>query len=94
MPRYLVSRSFEAGELSYDSPERLRAILTANARDQVTWIHSYVSPDRRRTFCLYDASSPEALRHAAAAAGLPVDGITEVSIFDPYFGTSVAAPDR
>jgi len=51
----------------------------------VTWIHSYVSEDRTRTFCIYDAPSPEAIRRTAAVNRLPVDQITQVAVLDPYF---------
>jgi hypothetical protein len=51
----------------------------------VTWIHSYVSQDRQKTFCIYDAPSPEAIRRTARQNDLPVDRITKVSVLDPYF---------
>ena len=56
-----------------------------NALDGVTWIHSYVTPDRRKAFYICDAPSPEAIRRAAARNRLPVDRITEVRTLDPYF---------
>ena len=48
-------------------------------------MHSYVSPDHEKTYCIYDGPSPEAIRAAATTNGLPVDTITEVSVLDPYF---------
>ena len=51
----------------------------------VTWVHSYVSEDKKTTFCVYDAPTPDAIRATAAANDLPVDRITEVSVLDPYF---------
>jgi hypothetical protein len=44
-----------------------------------------VAPDRRNTFCIYDAPAPEAIRKVADRNGLPVGRITEVSVLDPYF---------
>jgi hypothetical protein len=44
-----------------------------------------VSADKRTTFCVYDAPSPEAIRKAATRSDLPVDQITEVRVLDPYF---------
>ena len=55
------------------------------AEDGVTWIHYYVTPDRKRTFCVYDAPTPEAVRRVANRNKLPVDRITEVRVLDPYF---------
>ena len=50
-----------------------------------TWVHSYVTEDKKKTFCVYDAPSPEAIRRAARRNNLPVDQITEVRVLDPYF---------
>jgi len=44
-----------------------------------------VSPDLKKTYCIYDAPSPEAIRKVAGALSLPVDKITEVRVLDPYF---------
>ena len=88
MPRYLVERTFPDDlTLSSDDEgaETCRRIVVTNAEDDVTWIHSYVSSDRQRSFCLYDAPSPEAIRRSAKRNNLPVDRITKVNVLDPYF---------
>lgn len=88
MPRYLVERTFPDGlTLSSDDAgaEICSRIVMNNADDDVTWIHSYVSRDRQRTFCIYDAPSPEAIRRSATRNNLPVDRITKVNVLDPYF---------
>ena len=51
----------------------------------MTWVHSYVTPDRSTSFCVYDAPEPEAIRRVATVNDLPVDAITEVRVLDPYF---------
>lgn len=88
MPRYLVERTFPEG-LGLSSDDESAAICAAivlrNSEDSVTWIHSYVSYDRQKTFCIYDAPSPEAIRRTASQNNLPVDRITRVSVLDPYF---------
>ncbi|HEX4234367.1 MAG TPA: DUF4242 domain-containing protein [Caldimonas sp.] len=88
MSRYLVERTFPSG-LSIPQTEAgariVRTVVEANARDGVTWVHSYVTPDRQKTFCIYDGPSPEAIRTVAERNQLPVDRITEVSVLDPYF---------
>jgi len=87
MHRYLVERTFQdGGSLTRvaASQEAFKSILAANARVEATWIHSYVSSDGRKSFCLYDAPSPEAVRRAAGLSGLPLESITEVHTFDPY----------
>ena len=88
MPRYLVERTFPDG-LVIPATEAGAAIclnvVTTNAEDAVTWVHSYVTEDKGKTFCIYDAPLPEAVRRAARHNNLPVDKITEVRVLDPYF---------
>jgi hypothetical protein len=79
MPRYLIERSFDA---AVELP--VGQIVERNVDDAVTWLHSYVSLDRRTAFDLYEAPSPEAVRRAGARNRLPIDRITEVRVLDPY----------
>jgi len=88
MPRYLVERSFPNGLNIPQTAEGAKACLEVvdrNANEGVTWLHSYVSPDRTKTWCIYDGPSPESIRASAKCNGLPVQAITEVSVLDPYF---------
>jgi hypothetical protein len=88
MPRYLVERSFPEGlaiPVDDQGAKACLAVVEGNATQGVTWVHSYVTPDRQRTFCIYDGPSPEAIRQAAEVNQLPVDRITEVRVLDPYF---------
>ncbi|HEY1741210.1 MAG TPA: DUF4242 domain-containing protein [Acidimicrobiia bacterium] len=88
MPRYLVERTFPGGlEIpTTDAGARTCvSVVENNAEEQVTWVTSYVAPDRTRTFCIYDGPNPDSIRRAADANGLPVDSITEVRVLDPYF---------
>jgi hypothetical protein len=88
MPRYLVERTFPEGlRISTDDTgaEMCRVIVLTNGEDNVTWIHSYVSSDRQRSFCIYEAPSPEAIRRTAKQNNLPLDRITKVNVLDPYF---------
>ncbi len=62
-----------------------RNVIGSNAIEGVTWVNSYVRQDRMKTFCIYDAPSPEAIRRTAELNNLPVDRITQVSVLDPYF---------
>ena len=90
MPRYMIERTFpETLQLTADDDgaRTCRQVVANNADDHVTWVHSYVSHDKTRTFCVYDGPSPEAVRHAARANNLPIDRITEVRVLDPYFYT-------
>lgn len=88
MKRYLVERTFPDGlniPVNKEGSEICLTVVSKNAEDNVTWVHSYVTKDKKKTFCIYDAPSPEAIRKAAKNNGLPVDNIVEVSVLDPYF---------
>jgi hypothetical protein len=88
MPRYVVERTFPEGLAIPDGGARAETFLMArehNADAGVTWLHSYVSTERNKTFCVYEGPSPEAIRRTAARNELPVDCITEVRVLDPHF---------
>ncbi len=88
MPRYLVERTFADGleiPTTDDGAKVCLSVVGNNADVGVTWVHSYVTDDKTKTFCIYDAPNPEAIRTAAGANGLPVDSIAPVSVLDPYF---------
>lgn len=88
MPRYLVERTFTEGlgiPTTDDGARACLSVVANNADAGVTWLHSYVTDDRRKTFCIYDGPSPEAIRQTASRNGLPVDAITPVRVLDPYF---------
>jgi hypothetical protein len=77
MPVFMVERRF-AEELEAAS-EVLDGINRINEEEGVRWLYSFLSSDRRKTYCLYEAPSPDAIRQAAARAGLPADAIVEVT---------------
>lgn len=88
MPRYMVQRTFDGGlaiPATAEGAQVCSAVVDRNLDHRVSWVHSYVSADKRTTFCVYDAPSPEDIRKAAGDNGLPVDSITQVSVLDPYF---------
>ena len=88
MPRYVVERTFPEGLRiagGAKGAQQCLGLVDRNADEGVTWVHSYVSDDKRKTFCVYDAPSPEAIRKTAARDDLPVDQITQVRVLDPYF---------
>jgi hypothetical protein len=88
MHRYLVERTFPNGleiPVNIEGSQICLNVVSVNAEDNVSWVHSYVTMDHKKTFCIYDAPSPEAIRKSAEANGLPVDNIVEVSVLDPDF---------
>lgn len=88
MPRYVIQRTFPQGLNvipNENGAKALHSICARNLEKGVSWVHSYVTRDKSRTFCIYDAPDAAAIRQAAEANGLPVDHITEVRVLDPYF---------
>lgn len=88
MPRYLVERTFPDGlglPANAEGAKAASTVIANNAQEGVTWVHSYVTPDRKKTYCIYDGPTPEAIRSVAGRSGLPVDRISEVRVLDPYF---------
>jgi hypothetical protein len=63
------------------------AVVKRDVDEGVTWVHSYVGDDRHKTVCVYDTSSPKAIRKTAEPNELPVDRITQVGVLHPYFYT-------
>jgi hypothetical protein len=76
MPLYIIERTFaEQLDLTHDDVKRIDEV---NAGEGVQWLFSFLSADRRRTYCLYEAPSPDAIMAAAQRANVPVDEIVEV----------------
>ena len=88
MPRFVVERRFPDGldvPINAAGAELCLGVSDNNAVEGVTWIHSYVTTDKRTSFCIYDGPDAEAIRRVADVNGLPVERISPVRILDPYF---------
>ena len=81
MPLFLIERQF-ADELKLDAAGAA-ALKEINDVNGVNWLFSFLSADRRKTYCLYEAPSADAIREAARLAGLPADVVVEVSELRP-----------
>lgn len=81
MPLYLIERAF-AEQLDMTADD-VRLIEDINAEEGVSWLFSFLSADRRRTYCLYESPSPDAILEAARRANVPADNIVEVDKFVP-----------
>jgi Protein of unknown function (DUF4242) len=89
MPLYMIERGF-AEQLEM-SEEDVRLIEEINGDEGVHWLFSFLSADRRRTYCLYEAPSPEAILAAARRADVPADEIVEVGPATPQFAGRLSA---
>ena len=81
MPVYMIERTF-ADQLDLTS-EAVELIDEINADEGVRWLFSFLSADRRRTYCLYEAPSAEAIVEAARRANVPADVVVEVGAASP-----------
>ena len=77
LPIFMVERRF-AGELE-SSAEQADQINLINDEEGVRWLYSFLSADKRKTYCLYEAPFADSVRRAAERAGLPADVVVEVS---------------
>jgi uncharacterized protein DUF4242 len=77
MPMYVIERAF-ADQLDLTSDD-VKLIEEVNADEGVRWLFSFLSADRRRSYCLYEAPSPDMIVAAAKRAGVPADVVVEVN---------------
>ena len=81
MPRFLIERNFaEAPAVTKEDVDQVRQI---NDEEGIKWLFSFLSPDKRKTYCLYEAPNAEAIRIAARRCNLPADVVIEVSEVRP-----------
>lgn len=66
------------------TPEKLKAIsqtscsvLEGMGADKIRWLHSYVAGDK--IYCVYFATSEEAIREHAQKGGFPANRVTKVA---------------
>jgi Protein of unknown function (DUF4242) len=81
MGLYIIERNYLAG-LDPDSLDH-DGIKAVNDDVSIRWILSFLSADKRKTYCLYEAPNPEAIREAAARLGIPADAVVPVEQIGP-----------
>jgi Nickel responsive protein SCO4226-like len=81
MPLFMIERNF-AEQLDL-TPEAAAQVKLVNDEIGVNWLFSFLSADKKKTYCLYEAPTAEAIREAARRAGIPADVIVEVSNLRP-----------
>jgi hypothetical protein len=81
MQRFLIERNFaERLELT---KEGANSVIRINDEEGVKWLFSFLSPDKRKTYCLYEAPNADAIRAAARKANIPADVVIEVEELRP-----------
>jgi Protein of unknown function (DUF4242) len=76
MALYLIERNF-AEQVSVNK-DIVAGISQVNADAGIQWLFSFLSANKKKTYCLYEAANPEAIREAARKLGLPADTIVEL----------------
>ena len=77
MPLYLVERSF--GESFDPENEVLRELEDYYDAHDIRWLTSFLSSDKKKSYCLYEADNTDLLVQHAADMGIPFDSVIEVS---------------
>lgn len=88
MPLFIIEREF--AEQLQESPENDARITQINEDVGVRWVYSFLRSDSKKTYCLYEAASADAIREAARRAGIPADVVVEVSQMHPPSSTETA----
>ena len=81
MALFLIERDF-AEALDIDA-EGAAGIIAVNDDVGVRWVYSFLSADKRKTYCLYEADSEDAIIEAARRNNLPADVIVRVDQLRP-----------
>ena len=92
MALFLVERNF-AEELNA-TPEATNTVKQVNMDVGVNWLWSFLSADKRKTYCLYEAPNAEAIREAARRLSLPADVIVELGDMRISPGPELFTPAR
>ncbi len=81
MPLFIIERNFaEQLEVTKNAADEIKRI---NDDSGVRWLYSFLSADKKKTYCLYEAPSADAIRAAAKLANLPADVVTPVTEVRP-----------
>jgi hypothetical protein len=81
MARFLIERNF--AEQVEATQELVDQVIRINDEEGIRWLFSFLSPDKRKTYCLYEAPNAEVIRTAARRLSLPADVVIEVSELRP-----------
>jgi hypothetical protein len=82
MPLYMIERNF-AETLEIPDAEGVNGVRAVNADEGIHWLFSFLSNDKRRAYCIYEAPNPAAILAAARRLDVPADVIIEVSEINP-----------
>jgi hypothetical protein len=76
MPLFIIERNF-ADQLEMNR-DIASDIFLVNENVGIHWLFSFLSADKKKSYCLYEAPSTDAIREAARRLNIPADVIVEV----------------
>jgi hypothetical protein len=84
MPLFLIERNYaEQLEVTPDGflkrPRTADQIRSFNEEMGCSWVFSFLSADKRKSYCVYEAPNAEVLREHARRADIPADAIIELA---------------
>ena len=82
MPLFLIERQF--ADLVPTDEETASLVTQVNDEIGIQWLFSFLSADKRKTYCLYEAPNAAMIRAAAERLGIPADTIVEVDGIGPH----------
>ena len=81
MALFVIERNY-ADQLDTDALD-YAGIRLVNDDAGISWVYSFLSADKKKSYCLYEAPNQEAIIEAAARLGIPADVIVAVDQFGP-----------
>lgn len=81
MPLYLIERNY--AQVIERNQELVDRVVQVNLSVGINWLFSFLSSDKKKSYCLYEAPSPDAIREAARILNIPADVIVEVNEVRP-----------
>lgn len=81
MPIFVIERNF-VEQLDLASLD-IGVVQGVAADEDVRWLTTFLSADRKKSYCIFEAADPDALRRHAARVGIPADVIMQVDEINP-----------
>ncbi|RLQ22585.1 DUF4242 domain-containing protein [Seongchinamella sediminis] len=84
MALYLVERDFsQEVNMSAEELEQIKQVTSELGAD---WLYTFLSADKKKSYCIYEATDTDQLMKQAQVVGLPINEIVEVSRMWPGEG--------
>ncbi len=82
MALFLIERNY-AEQLADFTKDGYLQVKDVNDELGIQWLFTFLSADKKKTYCLYEAANPDLLREQAQCLGIPADVIVEVTKQSP-----------